>query len=229
MLNREGAFYLGNLGSIPLFAHPSSLVMLLLVAMNYQHGGVLMILVALVVLVTSIILHELGHGLTAQALGASNVTITLEAFGGVCRSNRDTLPARELPILIAGPAVSYVLWGGGYAIWSWAIDTQQPWLLDASGEASLVALFLHQIWWMNMVLALFNSLPIYPLDGGQVLFNFIRLFPRSWNPARMITLCVSIFVGIGLLILMFNIANQPPIWTTLIVGYLLYNAYRSLH
>ena len=229
MLNRDGALYLCNLGTIPLFAHPSALVLVLIVGSSYQSAGMEMVLASIIVMVASIILHELGHGLTAMALGATNVTITLEALGGVCRSTRDALPVRELPILIAGPAVSYLLWGGGWLLWNWAVDTQQPWLRNTHDDPSILALLLHQTWRINMILAIFNSLPIYPLDGGQVLFNFIRLFPRSWNAARLITLCVSMFTGVGALIVFYNVFGQISIYSLVMIGYLLFNAYRALH
>ncbi|MBA3938538.1 MAG: M50 family metallopeptidase [Planctomycetes bacterium] len=229
MLNRDGALYLCNLGTIPLFAHPSALMLVVIVGSSYQSGGMEMVLAAIIVTIVSIILHELGHGMTAMALGASDVTITLEALGGVCRSNRDSLPARELPILIAGPAVSYALWGGGWLLWTWASTTHQSWLTNANGDPSILALLVYLTWRINMILAIFNSLPIYPLDGGQVLFNFIRLFPRSWNPARLITLCVSFFVAIGALLVLYNLNGQVGIYTLVMAGYLLFNAYRALH
>ncbi len=229
MLNRDGAFYICNLGSIPLFAHPSALLMVMMVGYWFQGAGLTTVLAAVIVLVSSIILHELGHGLTAKALGAFDVTITLQALGGVCKSTRDSLPSRELPILIAGPLVSYVLWGGGYSLWYWASSTDQPWMRDPDGSPSLIAQFLFLTWWLNRTLAIFNSLPIYPLDGGQILFNTIRLFPRSWNAARLTTLCVSFFVGIGGLIVLYNLTGNIGIYSIVMVGYLLFNAYRMLH
>jgi Zn-dependent protease len=240
MFGRQGSYYLGDLGPIPLFVHPSAIVLVLMVVMYNFNAGVVPILVMLTVLIASIILHELGHGLMARALGAFGITITLGAFGGLCESSRDSMnrPGREIAILVAGPAVSFALWAGCHFLLAWAVVNHPEWVTERvrqglNGEGhyqlSLIGRFLMIGEWLNLGLGIFNSLPIYPLDGGQTVFNLIRLFPRSFNLARHLTLAISIFTGLGAVtayVIIFK--DLPSTWTLVLIGYLLYTSFRYL-
>src|SRR4051812_45667691 len=123
MLARD-SWYIGHLGPIPLYIHWTFLILVFVIVQN--NGGFTgnpeRVLIVLTVLLTGVVLHELGHGLVAKALGAMGVTITLWAFGGLCASTRDQLPRREMAILAAGPAVSFGLAYGAYALLLWLAD-----------------------------------------------------------------------------------------------------------
>ncbi len=199
-LERE-SWYVGNLVGVPIFAHWSALIMVLMVAAgSYQQPVVLV--VTLIVLIFAILLHELGHGLTAQAFGSRGITITLWAFGGLCRSTRD--PARigrELAIVAAGPAVSLAL-----AVIGW-IAAKQLYNVDLlspmSGYAlyktgSLLALFVVKLYHVNLWLFIFNMMPIYPMDGGQLVYNAALGVTRRQLLARQITLTLAVPGAIGL-------------------------------
>lgn len=107
----------------------------------------------------SIILHELGHSIVALAHGIPVQSITLFIFGGVAQSERDAESARaEFLIAIAGPAVSFVLAVVFYLL---------AHLFGAATPLAATALgWLAQI---NLLVAVFNLLPGFPLDGGRVL------------------------------------------------------------
>ena len=117
-----------------------------------------MALVAAVTFFASLLLHEVGHALTAKRLGMTIDGITLWLFGGVARFNGMFPSARaEFRIAIAGPLVSVGL-GGFFVLLAWvthlgrAVDGVLAWL-----------------GYINLVLAAFNMLPAQPLDGGRVL------------------------------------------------------------
>ncbi len=123
---------------------------------------VIMAMAAAFMFFASLLLHELGHAVTAQRRGMTIDGITLWLFGGVAKF-RGVFPSAsiEFRIAIAGPLVSIAL-GGLFVLSAWTIDVGPS--VDA------VLLWLGYI---NLVLAAFNLLPAQPLDGGRVLHAFL--------------------------------------------------------
>jgi Zn-dependent protease len=110
----------------------------------------------------SVILHELGHGLTSNALGLPVRSITLFVFGGLARlSGKPKRPRDEFLIGVAGPAVSLAL-AGLFAGCAWLLP-EEP---RASAVAGTVLTWLGTI---NLLLVAFNLVPGHPLDGGHLL------------------------------------------------------------
>ncbi|MEM8767790.1 MAG: site-2 protease family protein [Pseudomonadota bacterium] len=129
-------------------------------------------------LFVSIYLHELGHALVAARFGLKTRRITLFILGGMAEMADEPRSAREeFWIAVAGPAVSVLLGGlllAGVALGDAAGGpelTQEPeaFLADLGPLASL-ALWLGNL---NVILALFNLIPAFPLDGGRVLRSAI--------------------------------------------------------
>jgi Zn-dependent protease/predicted transcriptional regulator len=121
------------------------------------------LLIALLFFV-SIVLHELAHALVARAFGIPVRTITLFALGGVAQIEREAAtPAAEFWMGVAGPLMSGALgWGcAGLATW-W--DAQTVPMLMTPPVAILTSLSS-----LNFMLAVFNLIPGFPLDGGRIL------------------------------------------------------------
>ena len=115
-------------------------------------------LVASLLLFVSILLHELGHAVIARRFGLRTRSITLFIFGGVAELEKDPKDGRaEFWTAAAGPAVSLILSGVLYA-WS----TQA----FVGAAAASVARYLALI---NLILAVFNLVPAFPMDGGRLL------------------------------------------------------------
>ncbi|PRY14873.1 Zn-dependent protease [Pontibacter ummariensis] len=113
-----------------------------------------------------VVLHELGHSLTAQRFGINTKTITLLPIGGVASLERmPEKPRKELLIAIAGPAVNVVI-----ALILWLL---LPSLQNVPEEEFFVQItpanFLYLLLFVNVVLVLFNAIPAFPMDGGRVL------------------------------------------------------------
>lgn len=110
-------------------------------------------------LTLSILFHELGHAIVAQRLHLTIERIHLFLFGGMAElKNRPRTPGQEALVALAGPFASFIL---GIAALGVSMVLPPVW-----GMANLMASFLAQ---MNLLLALFNLIPIYPLDGGRAL------------------------------------------------------------
>jgi Zn-dependent protease len=140
----------------------------------------------------SIMVHELGHALTARKFGAQS-EIVLEAFGGYAAYSgaRMTRP-RSFLITAAGPAVQILLGLAMLLVLKQAPELNQN-----------AAYFLRVLVWISLVWAVLNLLPVLPLDGGQMLSVVL-------GPQRMrITLWISLIVAAMLAILSWTAARQP--------------------
>lgn len=136
----------------------------------------------------SILVHELGHGLTAKAFG-KRVEIVLESFGGYAAYSGGAPLRRGKSILItiAGPAAQILLGIVVLSLWQ-AFPN-----LSSNASYFLKTLFEISFFW-----ALLNLLPILPLDGGRILESILG--------ARRIkiTLVVSIIVAIAMALYAFT-------------------------
>jgi Zn-dependent protease len=108
----------------------------------------------------SVLAHELGHSITAQRHGIPVNSITLFIFGGLARISREPESSGvEFKIAIAGPLTSIAL-----GIIFWALHFLLP-----SPRFDGVAEIAFWLGMTNVILAVFNLLPGFPLDGGRVL------------------------------------------------------------
>jgi Zn-dependent protease/CBS domain-containing protein len=115
-------------------------------------------LVASLLFFVSILLHELGHAVVARRQGLRTRSITLFVFGGVAQLEKDPRDGRaEFWMAAAGPVASLALAGLFYTLAS------LPFL---GASAAAVAKYLALI---NLMLALFNLVPAFPMDGGRLL------------------------------------------------------------
>lgn len=226
MLN-EGRFYLGHLGPIPLYVHWTFLFLVLMVYQSVPSNGSLTTgIMILAVLLLGIVLHELGHGMAARIQGARDVTITLWAMGGMCSSVRDPLPRREIIILAAGPAVSAALsWGSVLALY--LLDQSDP----GAYRGTLTWQFLQLSAAINWMLFLFNMLPIFPLDGGQITYYVALLATKRQRVAANFSLtlaCIGGFAYLWWSTHYFTHFGNGFIYSLFLIGWLLFNAFRAL-
>lgn len=245
-LERE-SWYVGPLAGVPIFLHWSAAVLVYLAWMISGGSGLDGFILVLISLVLGVVLHELGHGLTARALGAFGITITLWAMGGLCKSTRDPgRVGREIAIVAAGPAVSLGLWLGSRWLFQ-VLAASAPELLFSGDRPTLLADFLATFSVINMWMLLFNILPIYPLDGGQLTFHSLRLLTRDIMLAAKISLFLAVLGAIayfcyatGLFSLLqhpdplaawFAVLNRnlgSALWTGVLLGFLVRDAFLHL-
>jgi Zn-dependent protease len=170
----------GRLAGFPVHLSPSWLLLAAVLIIGYGRllrrdgpAPVSYLLAAVLVgcLLVSVLLHELGHALTCRRHGIGVRAVTLEMLGGYTEMDQDPpTPRVEAAVSLAGPAVSLVLG-----------------LLAAAAVVIVPGHTVgHQLAFQvaasNLLIAVFNSLPGLPLDGGRALLALI--WARTGDPYR---------------------------------------------
>jgi Zn-dependent protease len=166
----------GSIAGIPILINPSWLVPAGLVIWFlsarvypdvYQGGNaalyIVMAVASALLFFVSLVFHELAHSVVARRYGIPVRSITLFLLGGVAQIARDPRTARaEFLIAVAGPLSSFAI--GSALIGLWVV------LSGGSGPLSIVIVWLGG---MNLVVGVFNMLPIFPMDGGRVFRSML--------------------------------------------------------
>ncbi|MBB6609759.1 site-2 protease family protein [Pontibacter sp. Tf4] len=162
---------LGRVAGIRILVHWTFVLLLGWVAFTESQRdsdlGTILLAVAFVLAVFAcVVLHELGHALTARQYGIKTRIITLLPIGGVASLERiPEKPKQELLVALAGPAVNVVI-----ALILWLV---LPGLGTMPGEEFFSRItpanFLYLLLFVNLMLVFFNAIPAFPMDGGRVL------------------------------------------------------------
>ena len=176
---------IGRIGGIPIYLDMMFVLVLLFFTYPFFIGGsteaVSAGFVIIIGILVSVLLHELGHAFAGRPFRAHVSHIELTGLGGVAHFER-SLPRSVLArtiIFLAGPAVNVVLWFAFDAL------ARQAY----SGGLWMLGLPFDTLAWVNKVLAIFNLLPAYPLDGGHTLDAWLgRLLGPVWSVRIIATL-----------------------------------------
>jgi Zn-dependent protease/predicted transcriptional regulator len=167
----------------------------------------------------SIVLHELSHSLVARRFGIPMEGITLFIFGGVAEMNDEPQsPKAEFLMAVVGPLASILIALLSYQIY--ILGKKFGWPVPVNG----IFMYLGII---NMVLAIFNLLPGFPLDGGRMLRSALWYWKQNLRWATRVSSQIGAAFGLGLIMLgvvSFIFGNLiGGIWWVLI-GFFLRNA-----
>ncbi len=150
-------------------------------------------------------LHEVGHALAARAYGIGTRDITLYPLGGVASlEHMPEKPGREIAIALAGPAVNIAI---AAALFAGLLGGSllNPLAAAVTGSVAIDA-FLAKVMIANVLLAAFNLLPAFPMDGGRVLRAVLATrMPRVKATAAAVG--VGSVVAAGFLVAGFLIPN----------------------
>ncbi len=169
--------------------------------------------VAAVMLFVCVLIHELGHSVVAQIYGLNVPRITLFLFGGVSQIAAEPgTPGQEFWIAVIGPVVSLAL-----AALFWEIEPLLAYISPWIAVAECLAL-------MNLVLALFNLIPGFPLDGGRILRAMVWRATGAYQRATGAAAVIGRFVGFLLIAFgiweIFRGALIDGLWIAFIGWYL---------
>jgi len=166
----------------------------------------------------SVLAHELAHSLVGRANGIPIKSITLFIFGGMAQMTKEATKAgAEFKMAAAGPACSLAIGGVFALVWFLTQDIIEP--------LSAMAFYLAQI---NVILAVFNLIPGFPLDGGRVFRSLMWRFSGNYQRSTRIATRVgqgvaySFILG-GILMMFFFHEWLSGVWIVFI-GWFLQNA-----
>lgn len=144
-------------------------------------------------LFASLIVHELCHSLVARATGMPVSGITLFIFGGVSQlEDEPPTAATEFVMAVVGPLSSVILGVGFFGLWI---------LAQKLGWPKPVRSLSVYLAFVNIMLAAFNSLPAFPLDGGRVLRSAIWGITGDLKRATQVAVTIGSAFGVVLMIL----------------------------
>jgi Zn-dependent protease/predicted transcriptional regulator len=171
---------------------------------------------AAALLFVSVLIHELSHSFVAQARGLPVSSITLYIFGGISNITKEPASAgEEFAIAFAGPLSSLLL-GGVFIGLYYAVRSPQ-WLYAIFGYLGVI----------NIILAVFNLIPAFPLDGGRVFRSIVWAIRKDLRESTYIATLVGQFFA--WLFILFGIWQAiagsfiTGIWLAFI-GWFLHNA-----
>jgi len=219
MITQSGSFRLFRVFGIEVFLHWSWFIVALIEINNRRdsYSSLAWNVAEYVALFVIVLLHEFGHALACRQVGGQANRIILWPLGGVAFVAPPARPGATLWALAAGPLVNLVLipvallpalasnWMG----WRGAFPDAQH--------------FLWAIVFINVGLLVFNMLPIYPLDGGQIL-RCLLWFPLGRSRSLKVATLIG-FVGAGgLLVLAFFMES---VWMGVLALFTLMTCWRG--
>ena len=174
----------------------------------------LMLPVTMVVSVfISVLVHELAHAWVANRNGYQVYGINIDIFSGSASIDTNMHERDSIPIVAAGPISNVLL--AGIGLLSIAILP----------KTDLVVEFVASFITVNIILAIFNILPIFPMDGGRIVKDFLVLKMRNRRRAKIIAASISLLFST--LLLAYSIYTLSLI-LILFSGYFCYLAYKDL-
>ncbi len=172
----KGTLKLGKIAGIKIEVHWTfSLLLIWIVFLDIQRGGNLsssiLNIIFILLLFVCVVLHELGHALTAKRFNIKTKGITLLPIGGVASLEKmPEKPKQELLVALAGPAVNVLIALLLLLLVPWqeyiAMDAESLEQLFVSPSINTLLLYLLVA---NIMLVGFNMIPAFPMDGGRVL------------------------------------------------------------
>jgi Zn-dependent protease/CBS domain-containing protein len=209
---------MGRLFGVPVYVTPSWAVVALLITVMFApnvgysipeigSGKYAVSFAYAVLLYLSVLIHELGHALTAMRLGLPVRRITLQLLGGVTEmGGQAATPRREFSIAAAGPILSILLGVGAWAA-ILALGGDPGGLTGPSAASDpndavsmrITLELLDALMYANIIVGLFNLLPGLPLDGGIMLRSTLWALTGKTKTATV----AAGWVGRGLAVLVF--------------------------
>jgi Zn-dependent protease/predicted transcriptional regulator len=202
----KGSLKLGKIAGIGLFVHWTfSLLILFIVYTNYKAGQnsiqILWSVLFILCIFLTVFMHELGHALTAKKFGIKTKDITLLPIGGVAQLERlPEKPSEELMVAFAGPMVNIIL-ALLTSLFISLPNTSEEMVAELENGVNAGNFFLN-FYLVNIILAFFNLIPAFPMDGGRVLRALLS-YKLERHQATKIAARIGQALAIGFVLLGF--------------------------
>jgi Zn-dependent protease len=178
-------------------------------------------------LFASVVVHEFAHALVARRFDVQTRGITLFIFGGVATLENEPPTARaEAAIAIAGPLTS-----GLVALACYGATL----LLDRLGHgpiAEWTSLTFAYVAVANAVLAVFNLVPAFPMDGGRILRALIWMRTRDRRAATvsaaLVGVTLALCIGVASLVMLGSTHSWPYAWYAALAGFIAWSGWTHL-
>lgn len=163
-----------------------------------------------------VLLHEFGHAFATRQTGGRADTILLWPFGGIAFVQAPPRPGAHLWGLAAGPLVNVALWPVFYALYRW---------MTPGMENADAAQFLGTLFYINTGLLIFNMLPIYPLDGGQILRTLLWF---KFGPLNSLRAATTLGLVLGAALGLYAAVWLKSLWLAVIAGLIVFQCWKVL-
>jgi Zn-dependent protease len=221
MPTRNGSIRLFQLFGITVYLHWSWFVVAVL---RYQLGGwhsyesPTWYVLEYLTLFLIVLMHEFGHQLACRSVGGQTHDIVLWPLGGVAYVSPPQRPGAQLWSIAAGPLVNVALFPILSAIW-W-LGYSANWMENLPDVYNYVMM----IWYINTLLLVFNMMPVYPLDGGQILRSLLW-FPFGRARSLMIASIIGL-IGVAGIIAFAVFARS--VWIGIMAAFILMNCWSGM-
>jgi Zn-dependent protease/predicted transcriptional regulator len=225
----KNALKIGTFFGIPVSIHWTFVLILIFfgwrgLASGLSNEATLAFLGFILLLFVCVLLHEFGHALTARRFGIKTHSIVLLPIGGVASLEKmPENPKEELLVALAGPAVNIVI---AAILWPFA-DVSL--LFPESPEDFVlfkaeISYAISYLFFVNIMLVIFNMLPAFPMDGGRVL-RAILSFSMQPHKATKVAATIGQVLAIGFILLgLFSTQVNPFI---IIIGLFIFLGAKS--
>jgi Zn-dependent protease len=217
---RQGSLRLFRFAGIDVFLHWSWFIVALfeINTRGREYSSLLWNGFEYLALFSIVLLHEFGHALACRQTGGKADQIVLWPLGGVAYVSPPPRPGATLWSIAAGPLVNLLLAPALTVLYFLASRAE---LGDTMPNAFA---FLRAVLILNFGLLIFNLLPIYPLDGGQILRSLLW-FPFGRARSLMITAIIG-FAGVALLLGLALLTRS--VWIGIIAAFILLSCWGGL-
>jgi stage IV sporulation protein FB len=176
MLQGDRTFRIGRVFGVEVTVGVSFLIIVAL--LTFMTGSLVMGGMMAIILLLVVLLHEMGHVLSAKSFGRDVYEVNLNGLGGVTKMERSRgKHGEDIIISFAGPAVNLCTAGAIFVGTSF---------IDTGSLPVYARMFIDHVYMWSLLLGVFNLLPAEPLDGGSIASSIVIGYTKVKNPTKVL-------------------------------------------